>query len=133
MRGSLASRFAQSLRRHFNPAPELRTDGVAVVATEHFISGVARQCHRDLAARDRANDARRNLRTVSEGLVVYRRQFRNDRARLLRGHPDLTMVSAQMPRHLTGVRRFVESSLVEAYGEGLDRPARLGLHKRNDG
>ena len=38
-----------------------------------------------------------------------------------------------MLRHGQSVWRFVEPSLIEAYGKCLNRSSRLGLHQRNDG
>src|SRR5208282_1217755 len=106
--------FTQSGRRARKSTPQFWPENVAVVAAEHFISGIARKRHRHRPSCDRANDAGRNLRTVGEGLVVHCRQIRNHGSRLTWGDANLAMVGAKMTRNGFRMRGFVETRLVEA-------------------
>ena len=74
----------------------------------------------------------RDLRRVAERLVVDRGQPGYDRPGLLRPDVQLGVVGTQVSRNSSSVLRLVVVRLVEADGEGADRPFALGLHQRHD-
>ena len=108
------------------------SEHIAIVAAEQLVPRVAGKRHGDGSPRDRANDARRNLRAVGEGLVIAFRQLRHHRAGLLRRDPNLVMVGLEMTRDLPRMRGFVEAGFVEADRESLGRPRRPRLHESDD-
>ena len=124
---------AQRQRQRPQTVPELGRHLIAVVAAEKLIAAIARQRHRHALARQLRHQEGGNLRRIGKGLVIERRQTRNDRLRLRRLHIQLGMFGLQVIGHRLGVHGLVVARLVKADGKGLHRLGRLRLHQRHDG
>ena len=105
---------------------------VARVPGEQLVATIPRECDGHLPARETGHEDRRDLRRVGERFVVDARQCQNDVLRLARGQLQLGVVGAQMVRDGSGVRRLVESVILEADGERPDRTVGDPLHRCDD-
>ncbi len=120
---------AQQPRHPLHSLPQALGQEVAVVAAKQLVPPVAGEAHRDLAARQLADQEGGYLRRIGERLVEHRRQAGHHGQGLLPGHVQFAVLGAQMGGHGPGVGGLVEPGLGKADGEGLDRPVAYLLHQ----
>ncbi len=94
---------------------------VALVAAEDLVSAVAREEQADPGVPGHAGtEIRRNIRVVSERLIVGRHQVRDDREGLVGAHEPRIVGGAEVTGRQLRVLELVVALLPETDGEGLD-------------
>ena len=125
-------RCTQRARHPSRPLQHARTQDIAVVPTEQFISPVTRQRDGHLLPGQSGHQEGWDLGAVRKGLVIYLRQQRYHRKGVLRLDIEFRVGCAEVSRHCLGVVRLVVPRPVESDGEGPDRLGALGLHQGHD-
>ena len=112
--------------------PLLGHPEIAVVAGKELVAAIAGEGDGQIFPRQLGDEVGRHLRAVGKGLVIEARQPRDELQRVLGRHCQLAVLGAQVLGDGAGMHRLVVALLLEADGEGLDRPVALRLHQGHD-
>ena len=132
-RGHAGTQQAPHRQRH--PAdllPRRRPQEIPVVAAKKLVARIAGQGHGDVLAGQFHHQVGGQLRGVGEGLVVHRRQLRDQPQGVVGRQPQFGVLGAQVGGHRARVDGLVVGLFLEADGEGAHRPRAARLHQRGD-
>src|SRR6266852_2771190 len=109
--------------------PKSRAPHMAVIASEDFVSPVARQADSDTLASQPRQQKRRNLRRIGERLIVDRRKKWNHLSCFRWRYTEFRVFRLQELSYGLGIRALVVFFFAQTDRKRFDRARTLGLHQ----
>src|SRR2546428_8294706 len=105
---------------------------IVVIATKQLVSTVTGKTHGHVLPRELGKEGGRDLRRISERLIVYDRHPGNHGQQIGRCDVEVGVICSELSRYCSRVVGFVVARLPKSDGERSHRPTTLGLHQSDN-